>query len=58
MTSFRQFEANRRNAQSTGPKSLEGKRMSRRSASVIQKGHKSHGGRATSAKTEPHDRIC
>jgi hypothetical protein len=30
MTSFRQFEANRRNAlRSTGPKSLEGKRMSR-----------------------------
>jgi hypothetical protein len=33
MTSFRQFEANRRNAlKSTGPKSLEGKRMSRRNA--------------------------
>ena len=36
MTSFRQFEANqanRRNAlRSTGPKSLEGKRMSRRNA--------------------------
>jgi hypothetical protein len=33
MTSFRQFEANRRNAlRSTGPKSLEGKRISRRNA--------------------------
>jgi hypothetical protein len=33
MTSFRQFEANRRNAlKSTGPKSLEGKRISRRNA--------------------------
>jgi hypothetical protein len=33
MTSFRQFEANRRNAlKSTGPKSLKGKRMSRRNA--------------------------
>jgi hypothetical protein len=33
MTSLRQFEANRRNAlKSTGPKSLEGKRMSRRNA--------------------------
>src|SRR3984893_13142884 len=33
MTSFRQFEANRRNAlKSTGPKSLEGKRTSRRNA--------------------------
>jgi hypothetical protein len=33
MTSWRQFEANRRNAlKSTGPKSLEGKRMSRRNA--------------------------
>jgi hypothetical protein len=33
MTSFRQFGANRRNAlKSTGPKSLEGKRMSRRNA--------------------------
>jgi hypothetical protein len=33
MTSFRQFEANRRNAlKSTGPKSLDGKRMSRRNA--------------------------
>jgi hypothetical protein len=31
MTSFRQFEANRRNAlKSIGPKSLDGKRMSRR----------------------------
>jgi hypothetical protein len=33
MTSWRQFEANRRNApRSTGPKSLEGKRISRRNA--------------------------
>jgi hypothetical protein len=33
MTSWRQFEANRRNAlKSTGPKSLEGKRTSRRNA--------------------------
>src|ERR1700704_2799417 len=33
MTSFRQFEANRRNAQrSTGPKTEEGKRRSRRNA--------------------------
>src|SRR5258708_8199817 len=33
MTSFRQFEANRRNAQrSTGPKTREGKRRSRRNA--------------------------
>src|SRR6266481_4116080 len=33
MTSFRQFEANRRNAErSTGPKSEEGKRRSRRNA--------------------------
>ena len=33
MTSFRQFAANRRNAlRSTGPKSLEGKRISRRNA--------------------------
>jgi hypothetical protein len=33
MTSFRQFEANRRNAlKSTGPKTLEGKRISRRNA--------------------------
>jgi hypothetical protein len=33
MTSFRQFEANRRNAQkSTGPKTEEGKRQSRRNA--------------------------
>jgi hypothetical protein len=33
MTSFRQFEANRRNAQkSTGPKTDEGKRQSRRNA--------------------------
>jgi hypothetical protein len=33
MTSWRQFEANRRNAlKSTGPKSLEGKRISRRNA--------------------------
>jgi hypothetical protein len=33
MTSFRQFEANRRNAlKSTGPKSLEGQRISRRNA--------------------------
>jgi hypothetical protein len=33
MTSSRQFEANRRNAlRSTGPKTLEGKRMSRRNA--------------------------
>src|SRR5882762_10091077 len=33
MTSFRQFEANRRNAlKSTGPKSLEGEGMSRRNA--------------------------
>ena len=33
MTSFRQFEANRINAlKSTGPKSLEGKRISRRNA--------------------------
>jgi hypothetical protein len=33
MTSWRQFEANRRNAlRSTGPKSLEGKRASRRNA--------------------------
>src|SRR5882757_4871707 len=33
MTSFRQFEANRRNAlKSTGPKSLEGKCVSRRNA--------------------------
>ena len=33
MTSFRQFEANRRNAErSTGPKTEEGKRRSRRNA--------------------------
>jgi hypothetical protein len=33
MTSWRQFETNRRNAlRSTGPKSLEGKRISRRNA--------------------------
>ena len=33
MTSFRQFEANRRNSQnSTGPKTEEGKRQSRRNA--------------------------
>jgi hypothetical protein len=33
MTSFRQFEANRRNAlKSTGPKSLDGKRVTRRNA--------------------------
>jgi hypothetical protein len=41
MTSWRQFEANRRNAvRSTGPKSLEGKRVSR----AVSKSAIVHGG--------------